>query len=132
MERVIAEAKLENKDIGFVRAGQAAEVKVETFTFTRYGLVHGSVVGLSRDIVDEQSNKQSPKSGSKDPDEQKDAPGYTVRVALDTSQILTESGPVELGPGMAVSAEIMTGKRRVIDYLLSPVKRSVHDAMTER
>ena len=130
---LIVEAKVENRDVGFVHPGQAAEIKIETFTFTRYGLVHGTVLGLSRDVVDDQSSaKRGQKADEKDPDEQKDAPGYTVRVALDTNQMMTESGQVELGPGMAVSAEIMTGKRRVIDYLLSPIKRSIHDAMQER
>jgi len=128
-----AEAKLENKDVGFVREGQEAEIKIETFTFTRYGLVHGKVIGVSRDVVDDQGNgKRGRSTGEKDQDEQKDAPGYTVRIALETDRMMTEGGPVELGPGMAVSAEIKTGRRRVIDYLLSPVQRSVHNAMQER
>lgn len=60
------------------------------------------------------------------------SPGYTARIALDRATMTTEAGRVDLEPGMAVTAEIKTGRRRVISYLLSPFARYRHDALTER
>jgi hemolysin D len=57
---------------------------------------------------------------------------YTARIALDETSLAVEGSRVELAPGMAVTAEIKTGKRRVIDYLLSPFHRYAHDALRER
>ncbi|MBV9016113.1 MAG: HlyD family type I secretion periplasmic adaptor subunit [Alphaproteobacteria bacterium] len=135
---LVVEARIENKDIGFVHAGQDAEVKVESFNFTRYGLIHGTVLGISRDAVTE-DQKVSP--GAKPADGRSDdarsqqgsgSPGYTARIALDRTAIDTENGSVDLGPGMAVTAEIRTGQRRVIDYQLSPLVRYRQEGMRER
>ncbi len=134
------EASLPNRDVGFVHAGQNAEVKVEAFTFTRYGLLHGKVIDLSRDsapVDDRQSqgaNGGNPRDSFDNPDEarQSKQAGYVVRVSLDRTSIDTETGSETLGPGMAVTVEIRTGRRRVIDYLLSPLKRYRHEGLTER
>ncbi len=45
------EAKVSNRDIGFIHAGQEAQIKVDTFNFTRYGLLHGKVLSVSRDAI---------------------------------------------------------------------------------
>jgi hemolysin D len=47
-----AEAMISNRDIGFVSAGQAVEVKIDTFNFTRYGLLQGKVVSVSQDAIE--------------------------------------------------------------------------------
>jgi hemolysin D len=130
---LIAEAKLENKDVGFVHPGQDVELKIEAFTFTHYGLIHGRVIGLSHDVVDDQKAPKAPqKTDDSSTDEQKDAPGYVVRVALDQDRIMTESGASMLEPGMAVGAEIKTGRRLAIDYAFSPVKRTLHNSIGDR
>lgn len=110
------EAMVLNKDVGFVLAGQRVSVKLEAFPFTRYGTVPGEVVHVSRD-----SNKDD-KLGLI----------YPVRVRLDATEIGVDGKPVPITPGMAVSAEIITGDRRVIDYILSPILRYRHDAGRER
>jgi hemolysin D len=131
------EAMLPNRDVGFVHAGQPAEVKVEAFTYTRYGLIHGTVDGISRDAV--QSNGRKPKDGSRQSEDDadsgdgpKDESSYVARVTLSRTAIDTEDGPRQLEPGMAVTAEIKTGRRRVIDYLLSPLARYKHEGLRER
>jgi hemolysin D len=55
-----------------------------------------------------------------------------ARIALDQDWMMTENGKVQLTPGMAVTAEIQTGQRRLISYLLSPLVRKVSESMHER
>lgn len=119
---VLIEAMVENKDVGFVRAGQEVEVKVETFQFTRYGLLRGHVVDISRDAATEDPRRDS--SGPQSPDRansqtRHEAARYVALVALDDPSILVDGRREKLSPGMAVTAEIRTGQRRVIEYLLS-------------
>jgi hemolysin D len=57
---------------------------------------------------------------------------YTARISLDRTAMQTESGLVDLRPGMAVTVEIDTGSRRVIDYLLSPLLRYTQESLRER
>jgi multidrug efflux pump subunit AcrA (membrane-fusion protein) len=105
-----------NKDIGFVLAGQRVTVKFDAFPFTRYGTVDGEVVDVSRD-----ANKDD-KLGLI----------YPVRVRLDSADINVEGKRVAITPGMAVNAEIITGDRRVIEYVLSPILRYRHESARER
>jgi hemolysin D len=110
------EAFVENKDIGFVHAGQAAEVKVETFNFTRYGTLHGKVTQVSGDAI------QDEKRGLV----------YAARVKLERTTLKVDGKTVNLAPGMAVTAEIKTGKRRVIEYFLSPLIQHGEESLRER
>jgi len=134
------EANLANRDVGFVHAGQPVAVKVETFNFTRYGLLHGTVTSVSRDVVAPEPGSpeaRDPRSSDADPpkdDEERQAkePAYVAHVALAETGIKTEDGWRSLEAGMAVTAEIKTGRRRVISYLLSPLLRYRNEALRER
>jgi hemolysin D len=133
-----AEAMISNRDIGFVSAGQQAEVKIDTFNFTRYGLLQGKVVSVSQDaIVRDKPNAKSgdPKPGgalsdSSEPDGQELL--YSARVLLDGTRMQIEDKMVNLAPGMAVTVEIKTGTRRLIEYLMSPLLRYRHESLRER
>ena len=129
------EAAISNRDVGFVHGGQPVEFKIETFTFTRYGLLHGNVVNVSRDATpgDEQQRQSKPRAPSQEsePDGSKQSP-YVARISLEQNWIDTEQGRSELAPGMAVTAEIKTGRRRVISYLLSPLTRYRQEVGRER
>ncbi|MDF3029626.1 MAG: hemolysin secretion protein [Moraxellaceae bacterium] len=115
-EQLEIDAMVENKDIGFIEKGQVAEVKVEAFPFTRFGTLEGKVVNVSLDaIADEQRGLL-----------------YQTRVLLDRAWIQVEGRKVPLVPGMAVSVEIKTGRRRVIDYFLSPVIQHGNESVRER
>lgn len=136
--RLEIEAIVSNRDIGFVREGQEAEVKIDTFTFTRYGLIHGKVLSVSRDAIarERADAGQIGKSRVGDEEESSErAAGqqltYSARVSLDKAQMQVDDRLVDLGPGMAVTVEIKTGSRRIIEYLLSPLLRHTHDAMRE-
>ena len=95
--QVTAEVTLENKDIGFVNAGQVAEIKLETFPFTRYGTVNAVVTRVSADAVNDE------KRGAL----------FPVTLALKAAQIDVDGKNVRLTPGMNLTAEIRTGERRV-------------------
>ena len=113
---VEVEAQVENKDVGFVKEGQPVEIKVETFQFTLYGTIPGKVLTVSDDAVSIE----------------KVGLIYPTRVSMDRSTIQVEGKQVNLSPGMAVTVEIKTGKRRVIEYLLSPLLKSVKESLRER
>jgi len=133
--QLVVEAGVENKDVGFVHPGQRAEIKVETFAFTRYGMIDGTVQALSRDAVLEGGDRKE--TDRRLPDEGGDEPvvkpaSYMARIALDRNWIDTEAGRMTLGAGMSVTAEIYTGKRRIIGFLLSPLQRVVGESGHER
>ena len=110
------EALVLNKDIGFVREGQPAAVKLDAFPFTRYGAIEGAVTTVGEDSV---------------PHEQL-GPVYPVRVRVARNDIRVDGRKVRLSSGMAASVEIRTGDRRIIDYLLSPVARVADESLRER
>lgn len=110
------DALLENKDIGFVKPGQAVEVKVETFPYTRYGTIPGTVLHLSHDAVSDDKHGLS----------------YLAKIRVDRSAVRVNGRDVPLHPGMAVIAEIKTGRRRVVEYFLSPLLEHASESLRER
>jgi hemolysin D len=114
--RIEVEARVLNKDIGFVRVGQEAAVKLEAFSFTRYGAVPGRVVALSPDAVPD------PKLG----------PVYIARIVLDRRSIIVDGREVGLGPGLNATVDIKTGTRAIISYLISPLQTTFAQAGRER
>ncbi len=111
-----ADVMILNKDIGFVRPEQDVEIKIDSFPFTKYGTIKGKVRNISGDAV------QDEKLGLV----------FPSRLTLLDNKILADGQVVQLKPGMSVTAEIKTGKRRVIEYLLSPVMKYLNESMRER
>ncbi len=135
--RLEIEAMVSNHDIGFVHAGQQAEIKIDTFNFTRYGLLHGQVLTVSQDAVirDRQQDRASDRQlGSQnDSSEPKGQDlNYSARISLDRTQMQIDDGMVNLSPGMAVTVEIKTGSRTILSYLLSPLLRYRQETLRER
>ena len=127
------EARLSDADVGFVHAGQAVKVKVETFNFTRYGLIDGRVTDVSRDVVEPDQGQAggapAPPGGSQARPSQ---PTYVARIALSRSSMMIDGRSEPLAPGMAITAEIKTGERSIISYLLSPLARRTSESLRER
>jgi len=131
------EAIVENKDIGFVEQGQPAEIKIETFNFTRYGLLHGRVMRVSHDAVPmDKPTTPTPGSGqlslASAENQQPQHLAYIARISLNQTAMRVGDKEIPLEPGEAVTVEIKTGQRRVIDYLLSPLQSYRHDGLRER
>ena len=114
--QVTAEVTLENKDIGFVNTSQEATIKLETFPYTRYGTVNATVKMVTADAVN---------------DEKRGAI-FPVTLSLSSTTIDVDGKPIKLSPGMNLTAEIKTGKRRIIEFLLSPVQRATAESLRER
>lgn len=110
------EAFLENKDIGFIHAGQEAEVKVETFPYTKFGTLHATVSHVSHDAINDEKRGLI----------------YSTRIKMDKTTIDVNGHPTRLTPGMAVTVEIKTAKRRVINYFLSPLLKHQQESFRER
>lgn len=113
---VEVEALLENKDVGFVHPGQTAEVKLESFPFTRYGTIQGTVSHVSRDALNDEKRGLL----------------YLARIRLEKNAITVDGKSEAVVPGMAATAEIKTGQRTVIDYFLSPVMQYKDESLRER
>jgi hemolysin D len=128
------EAMLSNRDIGFVHPAQDVEIKVDTFPFTRYGLIHGRVVSVSQDAIarDKPAEKGPGPAESTSSEPKGQELVYSARVTLDRTQMQVEENLVNLSAGMAVTVEIKTGSRAVITYLLSPLMRYKQESLRER
>jgi hemolysin D len=131
------EAMVSNRDIGFVHVGQAAEVKVDTFSFTRYGLLHGEVINVSQDAItrdkpQDKSSDKAPGTETTSSEPKGQEMNYAARVSLDRTQMQVDERLVNLSPGMAVTVEIKTGSRRIISYLMSPLLRYKQEMLRER
>ena len=115
-EKLEVEAAVKTREIGFVREGQAVEVKVDTFPYTRYGTIRGRIAWVAAD-----ASGQDPANAV-----------YKVRVLLERQSMRVDGAEVLLSPGMSVTVDVKTGTRRVIDYLLEPVLKYRAEAMRDR
>lgn len=115
-EGIEMEARVLNKDAGFVRTGQKVSVKLDAFPFTRYGSVAGTVRSINRDAVEHKELGQV----------------YVATILLDRVAIDADGRRHVLTPGLTATADIRTGTRRIIDYLLSPLQTTVAQAGRER
>jgi hemolysin D len=127
------EARLPNRDVGFVRPGQKVKVKVETFNFTRYGMIDGRVVDISPDVVDADTTPASGNaSGATAQAKAAGSSVYVARIALAQTSMMVDGARRPLQPGMSVTVEIRTGARSIADYLFSPLARKTQESLHER
>ncbi|MDQ7837511.1 MAG: HlyD family type I secretion periplasmic adaptor subunit [Thermodesulfobacteriota bacterium] len=113
---LIVEAMALNKDIGFLKVGQEAEVKLDTFPFQKYGTIKGRVSSISPDAFEDE------KLGSV----------YKIRVELEKLSLMVDGRNVPVSPGMTVAVEVKTGKRRIIEFFLSPIVKYAKESLTLR
>jgi hemolysin D len=140
--RLQIEALVPNTDIGFLHIGQSVVVKVDAFPFTRFGTVSGHIVQIAREAVEEQDAKRQlvsavsaaneASSGSGAPPGQAPNFVFPITIALDQRSIPIDGVDIPLSSGMTVVAEIRTGQRRIIDYVLSPLTKISSEAFKER
>lgn len=133
------EAYLPNRDIGFVTAGQSAVIKVEAYPFTRFGLIEAKVTRVATDAIPEPDAQQVETAAVKEL--QATIPTgnvqrvqnlvFPVTVTPDKTTISVNGRDMPLSAGMAVTVEIKTGKRRILEYLFSPLVEITSQAMRE-
>lgn len=134
------EALIQNKDVGFVRPGQAVTIKVEAFPFTRFGTIDGKVTRVSEDAVEEReasaladaASGKSANASMLSATPQVQSLVFPATIALEQTVIRTGDKAIPLTPGMSVTVEVKTGDRRVIDYVLSPIREVSSEAARER
>jgi hemolysin D len=110
------EAGLLNKDIGFVHTGQIAEIKIDSFPFTKYGVIDGEITDISADAIEHEQLGLL----------------FPLKASMKTDEINVNGKWVKLKPGMSVTVEIKTGTRRLMEFLLAPLMRGVSEGARER
>jgi hemolysin D len=115
-EKLEVEARISNRDIGFVQPGQRARIKVTTFPYTRYGYLDGQVIKVSNDATFDR------KMGSV----------FLARLAIPSNRFVVNGKTLNLSPGMEVTTEIKTGKQKVWQYFLSPLIQVGNESLHER
>jgi len=133
------ECYVPNKDIGFIAVGQQAVVKLESFPFTRYGTQRAHVTRVGVEAIPEPDAQQQEANAAKASKSVLSAGAqrmqnlvFPVTLALEQTAISADGVDVPVSNGMAVSIEIKTGSRRVIDYVLSPLAEVASKSMKER
>jgi len=122
-ENLLAEVWVRNDDIGFVVPGQPVRVKLAAFPFQKYGMVDGRIAQVSADAAEETAQQKPAEAGQL---------FYKTRVTLLEPHLISEEKRHRLSPGMQVTAEIILGRRSVMEYLVSPVSRAFQQAGRER
>lgn len=135
--RLEIEAMVSNRDIGFVQPGQETEIKIDTFNFTRYGLLHGRVLTVSQDAIVRDRKQDRPNERPLGTQNDTSEPAgqelnYGARISLDRDKMQIDGRMVNLSPGMAVTVEIKTGSRTILSYLVSPLLRYQQEVLHER
>ncbi|MDR6661797.1 HlyD family type I secretion periplasmic adaptor subunit [Tardiphaga sp. 37S4] len=135
--RLEIEANISNRDIGFVEPGQDVAIKVDTFNFTRYGLLSGKILSISKDAITRNKPPARGVDSSPATDTASSEPAgqelvYSARISVDRKQMDVENRTVDLSAGMAVTAEINIGSRRIISYIMSPLLRYKQESLRER
>lgn len=133
------EAYLPNKDIGFVREGQEVSVKIDSFPYTRYGMITGTVTRIAYDAIPQQEASQIEANPAR-PGESQGFAGaqrtqnlvFPITILLSRRHIVVDGQRIPVTPGMTVVAEIKTGSRRIIEYLVAPVYEVTSESLRER
>lgn len=110
------ETMILSKDIGFVHKGMEVAIKVDSFLFTKYGLVHGTVINISEDAIKDE------KMGLV----------YKTKIKLNEKSINVDGKNIDLSYGMGVTSEIKTGTRTVMEFFLSPIIKKMNESINER
>ena len=113
---LIIKANVLNKDIGFLKLGQEVAVKIDTFSFQKYGLLYGNIIEISKDAIEDE------KLGLI----------YEIKIKPKSLDIKVEGETKQLEIGMSVIAEVKTGKRRVIELFIYPIIKYMDEGLSVR
>ncbi|HEX8989654.1 MAG TPA: HlyD family type I secretion periplasmic adaptor subunit [Rhodocyclaceae bacterium] len=128
-EPLVAEVMVRNDDVGFVYAGQRVKVKLAPYPFQKYGMLDGTVIHVGPDAMEGNDSRAKDASGG---EKAAATLAYKALVSLDSQTLEAQGERLKLVPGMQAVAEIAQGRRTVLEYVLSPVQRALHDSGRER
>lgn len=133
-EPLIAEVMVRNDDVGFIYPQQKVKLKLATYPFQQYGMLDGQVMTIGADASDGGAQSPPAKDASTKnyPNNPPSAQIYKALVSLDTQQLIAHGKQYKLVPGMQVVAEVNEGQRTVMEYLLSPLQKTVRESGRER
>jgi hemolysin D len=131
---LVIESVLSNEDIGFIKAGQKVDIKIDTFPFQKYGSLSGSVVWISPDAEERHVDKIASATGLIEDTRTPTKSGlmYKIRIKPDQTTLNIGGKPTPISAGMTVQADINTDKRRFIEFFLSPVLKYWDEGMKVR
>lgn len=113
---LIIKANVLNKDIGFLKLGQEVAVKIDTFSFQKYGLLHGNIIEISKDAIEDERLGLI----------------YEIKIKPKSLDIKVEGEIKQLEIGMSVIVEVKTGKRRVIELFIYPIIKYMDEGLSVR
>ena len=131
-EPLVAEVMVKNDDVGFVYQHQKVKIKLAAYPFQKYGMLDGTVLNVGADASEDQQQESSSQGSNKDKEKQTSPTIYKALVSLGAQQLNVDGDVFKLVPGMQVTAEINQGKRSVLEYILSPLKKTVQESGHER
>ena len=138
---LIVEATLSNEDVGYVKAGQPVEIKVDTFPFQKYGVLKGTLTWVSPDAEDKNQGSDNANgtgsgsaagNGSGTGASGKGGYSYKVHIRPERMQLTVKGLPTPIQAGMTVQADITTDHRRIIDFFLSPMIKYLDEGLKVR
>ena len=113
---LIIKATVLNKDIGFIKEGMVSAIKIDTFSFQKYGSLEGIVKTIGHDAIDDE----------------KLGPVYEIKITPKKTTLKVEGEDKQIEPGMSVTAEIKVGKRRIIEFFIYPLIKYMDEGMSVR
>ncbi|MAS12019.1 MAG: secretion protein HylD [Nitratireductor sp.] len=116
-DTLLVEARISPRDVAFVRPGQPALIKVTAYDFSIYGGLEGEVSNVSADSLVDQNTGET---------------YYQVRVRADQAELIRDGKSHAIFPGMVATADIMTGKKTILAYLMKPINKARNEALRER
>lgn len=119
-DKLIIEAKLNPKELSFIKLGQKAAVKLDAYDYTIYGIFNGVVSYISPDSISERTQKGEEFY-------------FRVQIELNSKELIAKNGKkIEITPGMSATIDIITGERTVFDYLTKPIVKTISESFKER
>ncbi|MBB2158282.1 HlyD family type I secretion periplasmic adaptor subunit [Gluconacetobacter diazotrophicus] len=132
---LVVNLNVQNKDIGFLKEGQAVALKVDAYPFAQYGTLRGTILHISRDAAlrshlanaTDQGSARDPGRGDSDGND-----NYIIEVEMPKMQASDGPQAIRLVAGMSVSADIITGRRRILSYFFAPIRETLSESLHER
>ncbi len=113
---ILIKAQVLNKDIGFIKEGMPVSIKIDTYDFQKYGLLHGEVKSISQNSIEDEDL----------------GPVYEIYITPDENSMLIDGKKQKISAGMTLNAEIKIGKRRIIEFFIYPLIKYMDEGVNVR